>query len=306
MAEDSKGMASVTTLEAIADKVARGGTLADGEASLILDSYDLIAIGTMADEVRRRLHGTETTFVRVLEMHVDAVPGSVPAGTTAGEFRIVGRPESVDRACEAVAAARKLAGAAPLFGFSLADPSGPTEFERLRTAGLDGIAETPVDMLDGAGAVEQARAAGLAVLRLTVHSSARDPLSILTRARELQRAAGGFRAFAPLPRSVPISAPTTGYDDVKLVALARVMCPEIPSIQVDWPLYGPKLAQVALTVGADDVDGIAAADSGALGARRSAIEEIKRNIKAAGLQPVERTGAFTVLAEDANGSARNG
>ena len=50
----------------------------------------------------------------------------------------------------------------------------------------------------------------------------------------------------------------------------------IESIQVDWPLYGPKLAQVALTVGADDVDGVAAVDPGVLGTRRSPIEEIQR------------------------------
>ena len=54
---------------------------------------------------------------------------------------------------------------------------------------------------------------------------------------------------------------------------------------MDWALYGPKLAQVALTVGADDVDGVAAADPGTLGTRRSPIEEIKRQ------HPVGRTGA---------------
>ena len=52
--------------------------------------------------------------------------------------------------------------------------------------------------------------------------------------------------------------PTTGFDDVKRVALARLVVDNIPSIQVDWALYGPKLAQVALTVGADDVDGVSA------------------------------------------------
>jgi aminodeoxyfutalosine synthase len=88
------------------------------------------------------------------------------------------------------------------------------------------------------------------------------------------------------------ASPTTGFDDVKRVALARLLIISIPSVQVDWPLYGPKLAQVALTMGADDVDGVAAAESGVLGARRSALEEIKGNIRAAGLQPVERNGRY--------------
>jgi aminodeoxyfutalosine synthase len=79
---------------------------------------------------------------------------------------------------------------------------------------------------------------------------------------------------------------------VKLVALARLLVDNIESIQVDWPLYGPKLAQVALTVGADDVDGIATVDPGTLGTRRSAIEEILGNIRAAAQEPVERNGVF--------------
>ena len=54
--------------------------------------------------------------------------------------------------------------------------------------------------------------------------------------------------------------PTTGYEDVKMVALARLAAPNVPSIQVDWRRYGPKLAQVALTFGADDVDGVSPSD----------------------------------------------
>jgi 2-iminoacetate synthase ThiH len=45
------------------------------------------------------------------------------------------------------------------------------------------------------------------------------------------------------------------------MALARLMCRSIPFIQVDWPLYGPKLAQVAIAYGANDIDGIAALTS---------------------------------------------
>jgi aminodeoxyfutalosine synthase len=76
--------------------------------------------------------------------------------------------------------------------------------------------------------------------------------------------------------------------------VARLLVDNIESIQVDWPLYGPKLAQVALTVGADDVDGVSALE-GDLGRRRSPVEEIRGNIKAAGLEPLERDGAFALL-----------
>ena len=199
-----------------------------------------------------------------------------------------------------------MAGGQPVTGFSLADlqalapdPEALASLcSRLHDAGLEAIAEVPVDLLERpAVAVRAARDAGLGVWRLTVHALAdHERIASVERARDLQAAVGGFRAFAPLPRTVSITAPTTGYDDVKQIALARLVVTNIDSIQVDWPLYGPKLAQVALTVGADDVDGIAAVDPGVLGTRRSPIEEIKGNIRAAALEAVERDGRFRLLA----------
>lgn len=288
----------MTSFDALAHRVSSGETVTDDDARLLLGSHDLIAIGMMGDEVRRRMHDRRTTFVRVLEIHVDAVPALLPPGVAPGEMRLVGDPGSTARARSAVQAARRLAADIPLTGFSLADLAawGGAASEIcavLRDAGLDAIAEVPIDRLaDGAAVVATARAAGVRVLRLTVEDGTGDgAIALVTRAAALQRAVGGFEAFAPLPRHVPAGAPTTGYDDVKLVALARLMATGIPSIQVDWAIYGPKLAQVALTVGADDVDGVAA-DGGTLGPRRSPIEEIKNNILAAGLEPVERNGLF--------------
>jgi len=104
------------------------------------------------------------------------------------------------------------------------------------------------------------------------------------------------RAFAPLPRCVNPAVPTTGYDDITRVALARLVCDNVPSIQVDWSLYGPKLAQVALTVGADDVDNVSPAGETTEGRRRAPLEEIRRNIRAAGFEPVERNGRFDPVA----------
>jgi hypothetical protein len=284
-------------------------------AEEILSTPDLIAVGVRGDDVRRRLHGATTTFVRVFEIHVDAPPSSLPPGVSAGEFRIVGKPASGDAALAAVRSARALAdGPALVTGFSLADlralsPSlsdFSTLCGRLRDAGMTAVADTPLDMfLDDAGAEEFARAAreaALALYRLTVHAQppsgsreAETRLAVVERARRLQAELPGFCAFAPLPRTISITAPTTGYQDIKQIALARVVVDNIPSIQVDWPLYGPKLAQVALTVGADDVDSVAAHDPGVLGTRRSPIEEIKNNIRAAALEPVERRADFTVL-----------
>ena len=275
------------------------------EAQELLASRDLIAIGMRGDEIRRRIHGPRTTFVRVFEIHVDAPVASLPPKTSAGEFRIVGSPASLEVATAIVRSARALAGDVPLTGFSLSDlitlagTSSLTDVCRaLRTAGLDGIAEAPLDSLtDPAAAIGAARAGGPAVVRLTVNTLPSDDRAALAHvARRVQESVGGIRAFAPLPRVISVAAPTTGYDDVKQTAVARLIADNIDSIQVDWQLYGPKLAQFALTVGADDVDNIAAVDPGTLGTRRSPLEEIRGNIKSAGLEPVERNGRFEAVA----------
>lgn len=279
--------------------------ISETEAQELLGSKDLIAIGMKADEVRRRLHGARTTFVRVFEIHADAPVTSLPARTSAGEFRIVGAASSLEAAIVAVRGGRNLAAAAPLTGFSLADlvtlegsSSLAAALAALREAGLEGISEAPLDSLDDAeGAIAAARGAGLSVTRLTVNVQRPDDrIALAHRARALQSKLGGFHAFAPLPRTISVSAPTTGYDDVKQIALTRLVADNIPSIQVDWQLYGPKLAQFALTIGADDVDAVAAVDPGILGTRRSPIEEIRGNIRAAGLEPVERNARFEAIA----------
>lgn len=272
------------------------------EAEEILADRNLIAVGVRGDEARRARHGAKTTFVRVLEIHTDAVPAALPHGASAGEIRVMGMPPSVAAAIATVKAARALAGDTPVTAFSLADlldmvggaPASLTDLAgRLAAAGLTIVAEAPLDRLtDPAAAIRAAKEGGLEVPRLTIHEPAQDALRLFALARDVQAAAGGIRAFAPLPRVTSVAQPTTGYDDVRHIAVARLMAHNIESIQVDWPLYGPKLAQVALTMGADDVDGVSPFE-GDLGRRRSPLEEIRGNITAAGLEPHERDAAWS-------------
>lgn len=272
------------------------------EARAILAEPNLIAVGARGDEARRQRHGTRTTFVRVFEVHTDLIPAALPAAASAGEIRITGTPPSVAAAVASVKAARVLAGGTPMSAYSVADlldlaggglASLTDLVARLAAAGLDIIADAPLDRLpDPSGAIRAARDGGVRVPRLTVHDpAAGDALRVVTLARDIQASIGGVRAFAPLPRVSSLAQPSTGYDDVKVIAVARLLADNIESIQVDWALYGPKLAQVALTMGADDVDGVSALE-GDLGRRRSPLEEIRGNITAAGLQPVERDGAW--------------
>ena len=245
----------------------------------------------------------------MLEVHGDAVPDSLPAGAKPGEVRLIGRPSSLEQALAAVRRARALAdtSSVPLTAYSLTDLFDTAHGARdgfrvllraLHEAGLEIIAEAAVDASEDIVAlVADAREAGVAVPRLTVHGSPDGPrepaerVAHVLRAQEIQRAVGGVRAFAPLARVSSVAQPSTGYDDVKLVAMARLLASDIDSIQVDWALYGPKLAQVALTMGADDVDSVSPLE-GDLGRRRSPIEEIRGNITAAGLDASERDGLW--------------
>jgi aminodeoxyfutalosine synthase len=282
------------------------------EAQAILADRNLIAVGARGDDERRRRHGRRTTFVRVFDVHAEALRLAdarsgqaaelLPPGAAPGEIRVTGKPASVDAAVAAVKAALALAGSTPVTAYSLADllelaggtlPALTDLAGRLAAAGLAMVAEAPLDLLpDAAAAIRAARDGGLQVPRLTVHHLASGgDLRLVALARDVQSSIGGVRAFAPLPRVSAVAQPSTGYDDVKQIAVARLLVDNIDSIQVDWALYGPKLAQVALTMGADDVDAVSPLE-GDLGRRRSPIEEIRGNIQAAGLEPVERDGAY--------------
>ena len=204
----------------------------------------------------------------MFEAHVDAPPAALPAGVAAGEFRIVGTP-SPSRRLRAVRKMRALAGSSPLFGFALHELEGlgairDEAFGRLKEAGLDGSPRSRSIVTTSAEALESRDAQACWRCTGTVQSARATCWRAHHAGSRLLSQSAAFRAFAPLPRQ-SVSTPTTGFDDVKAVALARLLVRDVPSIQVDWPLYGPKLAQVGLTVGADDVDGVAAHDWGVLG-----------------------------------------
>jgi aminodeoxyfutalosine synthase len=217
----------------------------------------------------------------------------------AGEVRIFQTPHALDAAVAIVETAREMAGATPLSAFCLYElgklPEGlPVVLSALRKAGLEVITQAPVDRLAAPERELEALAdAGLRLARLTVNETpGREWTRVCREVADLQTRLGTIRAFAPLARSIAVTQPTTGYEDVKRIAIARVLVDNVDAIQVDWALYGPKLAQVGLTFGADDIDSVSANDDASLGRRRSPIEEIRRSIQAAGFEPVERDGRF--------------
>jgi aminodeoxyfutalosine synthase len=276
------------------------------EAEHLLETSDLLKLGQMADAAKRERHGDRVTYVTVAEIRADAAePGAHEIPEGGFEIRLIGTPRSLDDAEAAVVAAKAAAGDRAVTGFTLSDLEalssqahiGLSETAaRLASAGLESVAEVAIDLLvDPIRAVGELMSGGLQAWRVVVQRAQwSDRLALIDRVTALQAATGAVKAFAPLPRVDDRTAPSTGFDDVRTIAVARLMCPSVAHIQVDWPLYGPKLAQVALTYGADDIDGVSPVDALGLGWRRAPTEDVERNIKAAGHTPVARSGRFSL------------
>ena len=282
------------------ERITGGDRLSAGEIAELAAVPDILPLGMLADALRRRLRGATVTYLRVASCAFDqSFTDCIPPA--AREVRITGAPPTLDVALAAVRSAKAVAGDRAVTGFTwaaverVASASGtgvPSTLEALHGAGLEGIAELPMDTLSDA-AVGILKDAGFRRLRLTIENApAADRRSLIERASALQDEYACIQAVNPLPTMLHAFRPTTGYEDVKAVAMARLAAPNIPPIQVDWSRYGPKLAQVALTFGADDLDAVTASDEAPDGRRRAPIEEVRRNIEAAGFTPAERDGRF--------------
>ena len=294
-------MTTTARFDEYAERIAAGQALAADDLRALAASPDILQLGMLADAFKQRLHGRRVTFLRVATCAFDG-PIAASVLPAALELRLTGSPATLNDALDAVAAARAAAGQRTLSGFAWADierlaagdPAGA--LEQLRGAGLDAVAELPLDATaDAAAALEHLTIAGFQQARLTLQKApAGDRVDIMLAAGALRSRFPIVKAVNPLPLSLAAFRPTTGYDDVKMVAVARLAAPAIRHVQVDWQRYGPKLAQVALSFGADDVDGISASDEAPEGRRRAPLEEIRRNIEAAGFEAAERDGTFRI------------
>jgi aminodeoxyfutalosine synthase len=120
----------------------------------------------------------------------------------------------------------------------------------------------------------------------------------LLRLRELQDETGGLQTFIPLafhPDNTGLSHITkpSGTMDLRTMAVSRLMLDNIPHIKAYWIMLGIGTAQVALSYGADDIDGtvrheLIYHDAGAETPEILSVEQIRRFIEEAGREPVER------------------
>ncbi len=139
--------------------------------------------------------------------------------------------------------------------------------------------------------------------------TAEERIDHLVKLRQLQDQTGGFLAFIPLafhPANTQLAylgrAGTTGCDDLKMLAVARLMLDNFDHIKAFWIMTGPKIAQVSLSFGVNDLDGTVEEekivhDAGAETGQRLSRQEIVRMIKAAGRVPVERDTLYNAVRE---------
>ena len=129
----------------------------------------------------------------------------------------------------------------------------------------------------------------------------------LIRLRDLQSRSGGFQAFIPLAyhpegnRLGAIGAPT-GVDDLRTIAVSRLVLHNIPHIKAYWVMLGLKIAQIAQRFGANDLDGTVTEEkiyhmAGAETPNSLSIEELKALIRDVGREPVERTTTYQIIDE---------
>lgn len=126
----------------------------------------------------------------------------------------------------------------------------------------------------------------------------------LVRLREAQDRTGGFTAFIPWSYQPPNTElggdPAGSHEYLKVLAVSRLMLDNFPNVQASWVTQGAKVAQVALSFGANDFGGTMLEENvvrAAGAAHRVPLAEIIRVIRDAGFVPAQRTTEYEILHE---------
>ncbi len=127
----------------------------------------------------------------------------------------------------------------------------------------------------------------------------------MVRLREQQDRSGGFLAFIPLafhPANTEMAdlPSTTGFDDIKTLAIGRLMLDNIPHIKAFWIMLGLKVAQLSTVFGVDDLDGTVVEErithmAGATTPEALSKEDLVNMIAETGHVPVERDTLYRVV-----------
>ena len=140
------------------------------------------------------------------------------------------------------------------------------------------------------------------------YEQARHRIDHLCQLRELQDETGGFQTFIPLafhPENTGMAdmPKPSSLMDLRTMAVARLMLDNFDHIKAYWIMLGEQTAQVALSFGADDLDGTVVHeniyhDAGATTPEGLTVEQLHRLIREAGREPVERDTLYRRVLRD--------
>jgi aminodeoxyfutalosine synthase len=129
-----------------------------------------------------------------------------------------------------------------------------------------------------------------------------DRVDHLLRLRALQDETGGLTGLIPLafhPENTPLAhlPETTGQTDLRVIAASRLLLDNVPHVKAYWVQIGTKLAQIALSFGADDLVGTVVDETithaaGATTASGMTRLEFERMIRESGREPFERDSEY--------------
>ncbi|HMF76990.1 MAG TPA: aminofutalosine synthase MqnE [Bryobacteraceae bacterium] len=262
------------------------------------------------------------------------------------EFHIVGglHPElSLDWFCQMIAGLKERYAGVHLKAFTMVEVAYLAKraklsiletLQKLKDAGVDSLPGGGAEIfservrriicdhkIDGEEWLETARLAhrlGLKSNCTMLYGHLETPEDLtdhLMKLRTVQDDTNGFVTFIPLafhPDNTALShlPKTSGFNDLKQIAVSRLMLDNIPHIKAYWVMMTPGVAQIAQRFGANDIDGTVVEekiyhDAGAQTTQHLRRQDLLRLIREAGRNPVERDtsyrpvtrteSAFTVL-----------
>src|SRR6266853_1784826 len=309
----------------IKDKVLAGERLNEADALALYGTGDILAVGWLANWVRERMHGDKAYFN--VNRHINPTNVCVAACRLCAFGRKKDAPGAYTMALEEAFETAASGYSEAITEFHIVGglhPDLPFQYYLDLISGLKARfpqvhlkALTMVEIfnervrrvicdhkIDGDQWLDTARTAHKIGLKsnatmLYGHiENEEDRADHLIRLRMLQDETHGFQTFIPLafhPANTPLEHlfTTTGMLDIKQMAVSRLVLDNFPHIKAYWQMLGPKIAQISLRFGADDIDGTVVEekiyhDAGATtpqGMRRS---DLVRLIREAGREPVER------------------
>jgi len=142
--------------------------------------------------------------------------------------------------------------------------------------------------------------------------TADDRIEHLTKLRELQDDTRGFLTYIPLAYHTEnnelgeelgrVGSATTGFEDLKNIAIGRLYFDNVPHVKTHWPMVTPFISQVALSFGCDDVEGTVVYErvyheAGATTQMHMQYMDLVKLIRDTGKRPVERNSLYQPVRE---------